>query len=153
MPYSFYGSLTSFSDDKDLMDFLKKSFYNEKECEEWIESQKKQKPVEHLNDEKKIIKEISDFIYEASNGIYRTIEKETFEKWLDYLQSFPLQYIDIDALTTDIEKKIKSIESCPFIEAEFGAMEKREGKIQAYKEILFIIDSLQQEYQKKFTNK
>ena len=51
----------------------------------------------------------------------------------------------IDALTTDIEKKIKSIESCPFIEAEFGAMEKREGKIQAYKEILFIIDSLQQE--------
>ena len=42
IPYSFYGSLTSFSEDKDLIDFLRTCFYTEEECEEWIERQKKQ---------------------------------------------------------------------------------------------------------------
>ena len=55
------------------------------------------------------------------------------------------KYIDAEKLKAKIEKTIKSIESCPFIEAEFGAAEKREGKIQAYKEILSSIDSLQKE--------
>ena len=56
-----------------------------------------------------------------------------------------MKHIDAEKLKAEIEKKIKSIESCPFIEAEFGATEKREGKIQAYKEILSFIDSLHQE--------
>jgi hypothetical protein len=43
IPYSFYGSLTSFSEDKDLIDFLRTCFYTEEECNEWIEQQKEQK--------------------------------------------------------------------------------------------------------------
>lgn len=39
IPYSFYGSLTSFSDTKDLLDFLHTCFSTEQECEEWIENQ------------------------------------------------------------------------------------------------------------------
>ncbi len=42
IPYSFYGSLTSFSEDKDLIDFLRTCFYTEEECNEWIEQQKDQ---------------------------------------------------------------------------------------------------------------
>ena len=38
IPYSFYGSLTAFSDTKDLMDFLHTCFSTEQECEEWIEN-------------------------------------------------------------------------------------------------------------------
>ena len=41
IPYSFYGSLTSFSDTKDLLDFLHNCFSTEQECEEWIENQNK----------------------------------------------------------------------------------------------------------------
>ena len=44
IPYSFYGSLTSFSEDKDLIDFLRTCFYTEEDCNEWIEQQKEQKP-------------------------------------------------------------------------------------------------------------
>ena len=54
-------------------------------------------------------------------------------------------YIDAESLRATIEKKINSIESCPYIEAEFGAGVKRAGKILAYNEILALIDSLQQE--------
>ena len=46
IPYSFYGLLTSFSEDKDLIDFLRTCFYTEEECEAWIEKQKEQKPAE-----------------------------------------------------------------------------------------------------------
>ena len=46
IPYSFYGSLTSFSEDKDLIDFLRTCFYTKEECEEWIKKQKEQEPVE-----------------------------------------------------------------------------------------------------------
>jgi hypothetical protein len=42
IPYSFYGSLTSFSEDKDLIDFLRTCFYTIEECNEWIERQKEQ---------------------------------------------------------------------------------------------------------------
>ena len=45
IPYSFYGSLTSFSEDKDLIDFLHTCFYTKEECEEWIKQQEEQKSV------------------------------------------------------------------------------------------------------------
>ena len=56
-----------------------------------------------------------------------------------------MNYIDADKLKKEIEKRIKSVESCPFIEAEFGAEMRREGKTQTYNEILSLITSLQQE--------
>lgn len=55
------------------------------------------------------------------------------------------KYIDAEGLRATIEKIINSIESCPFIEAEFGAEMRREGKIQAYNKTLALIDSLQHE--------
>ena len=39
-PYSFQGTLTSFSNNKDLLDFLKSSFYTEEDCLIWIKNQK-----------------------------------------------------------------------------------------------------------------
>lgn len=36
IPYSFYGVLSSFSEDKDMIDFLRLCFYTEEECNEWI---------------------------------------------------------------------------------------------------------------------
>ena len=56
-----------------------------------------------------------------------------------------MKYIDADRLRAEIKKRIKSIESCPFIEAEVGAEERREGKVWAYDEVLILITSLQQE--------
>lgn len=58
------------------------------------------------------------------------------------------KYVDAECLRAIIEKRINNSESCPFIEADFGAWKKREGKIQAYKDILALIDSLQQEQPK-----
>ena len=55
-----------------------------------------------------------------------------------------MKYIDAEDLQVIIEKRINNIESCPFIEAEFGAEMRREGKILAYNDILTLIDSLQQ---------
>lgn len=55
IPYSFYGSLTSFSEDKDLIDFLRTCFYTEEECNEWIEQQKEQKPAEWSEEDEKIM--------------------------------------------------------------------------------------------------
>lgn len=45
IPYSFYGSLTSFSENRDLIDFLHTCFYTKEECEEWIKKQKEQKEI------------------------------------------------------------------------------------------------------------
>lgn len=56
-----------------------------------------------------------------------------------------MKYIDAEKLKKEIEKRIKSAESCPFIEAEFGAEMRREGKTQTYNELLSLIASLQQE--------
>ena len=64
---------------------------------------------------------------------------------MDILKQHMGHYIDADLLLKEIEKRIKSSESCPFIEAEVGAEERREGKIQGYKEILVLLYSLQQE--------
>ena len=55
------------------------------------------------------------------------------------------KYIDAECLRAMIEKRINNIESCHFIEADFGVGKKREGKIQAYDDILTLITSLQQE--------
>jgi len=59
------------------------------------------------------------------------------------------QLIDAEELKTEIERRKKSIDGCPFIEAEFRAEIRRESKIQAYNEILSLITSLQQEQNKK----
>lgn len=59
------------------------------------------------------------------------------------------QLIDTEELKTEIGRRKKSIEECPFIEAEFGAEMRREGKIQAYNEILSLVTSLQQEQNKE----
>ena len=50
IPYSFYGSLTSFSEHKDLIDFLRACFYTKEECNKWIDKQKEQKPVARESD-------------------------------------------------------------------------------------------------------
>lgn len=49
----------------------------------------------------------------------------------------------IENIKDNIERRIHSIENCPFIEAEFGASEKREGKLIAYKELLSFISALE----------
>ena len=51
IPYSFYGSLTSFSENKDLINFLRTCFYTEEECNEWIKQQKEQKSVGNKKEE------------------------------------------------------------------------------------------------------
>lgn len=53
-PYSFYGSLTSFSENKDLIDFLRTCFYTEEECNEWIKNQKEQKQKCSINFDHKL---------------------------------------------------------------------------------------------------
>lgn len=55
----------------------------------------------------------------------------------------PIEYVRKSAVVEVIERRIKSIESCPFIEAEFGAEYKRDGQIRAYKDVLSIIESMQ----------
>lgn len=52
IPYSFYGTLTSFSENIDLINFLRNCFYSEEECEEWIKKQDEQKPTWNEEDEK-----------------------------------------------------------------------------------------------------
>lgn len=51
IPYSFYGSLTSFSDNEDLIDFLHNCFYTKQKCEDWIKKQDEQKPTWSEEDE------------------------------------------------------------------------------------------------------
>lgn len=48
IPYSFYDSLTFFSEDKDLIDFHRACFYTEEECNEWIEQQKEEEGYEAI---------------------------------------------------------------------------------------------------------
>ena len=56
-----------------------------------------------------------------------------------------MKYIDADKLIAEIEKRKKSIDECPFIEAEFGASIKRDVKIKTFDELISLITSLQQE--------
>lgn len=62
IPYSFYGSLTSFSEDKDLIDFLRTCFYTEEECNEWIEKQKEQKPAEWSEEDENALEYLHELI-------------------------------------------------------------------------------------------
>lgn len=68
IPYSFYGSLTSFSEDKDLIDFLRTCFYTEEECNEWIEKQKEQKFVECIEFDNEFEKQVSHLLASVLNG-------------------------------------------------------------------------------------
>ena len=49
----------------------------------------------------------------------------------------------IAKIKVEIERRIHNIENCPFIEAEFGASEKRDGKLTAYKELLSFISTIE----------
>ena len=49
----------------------------------------------------------------------------------------------IEKIRKEIERRIHSIENCPFIIAEFGAQERENGEVMAYKDILAFLDSLQ----------
>ena len=51
----------------------------------------------------------------------------------------------IQAIKAEIERRIHSIETCPFIEAEFGASVKRDGELIAYKDLLSFLDTLESE--------
>ena len=51
----------------------------------------------------------------------------------------------IEQIKAEIEKRIRSIENCPFIEAEFGTSEKRDGKLIAYKDLLSFLSTLESE--------
>ena len=56
-----------------------------------------------------------------------------------------MQYINAEKLIAEIEKRIHSMENCPFRRAEFGAEKVEEGELIGYKSILSFITSLQQE--------
>lgn len=53
------------------------------------------------------------------------------------------QYIDKSALVAEIERRIKSINSCPFIYAELGSEKLDEGELNAYNEMLSFINTLE----------
>lgn len=53
------------------------------------------------------------------------------------------QYIDKDNVVAEIEKKIKSINSCPFRTAELGSEKLDEGQLNAYNEIISYLDTLE----------
>ena len=55
------------------------------------------------------------------------------------------KYIDAERLVAEIERRKKSIDDCPFIEAEFGASIKRDVEIKTINELISIITSIQQE--------
>ena len=51
----------------------------------------------------------------------------------------------VQLIKEEIEKRIESINSCPFRSAELGSEKFNEGELYAYKQILQFIDSLQNE--------
>lgn len=51
----------------------------------------------------------------------------------------------IKTIRAEIERRIKSIETFPFIEAEVGAYDKRDGKLMAYRDLLSFLDTLQEQ--------
>ena len=56
-----------------------------------------------------------------------------------------MKYIDSEKLIAEIGRRKKSIDECPFIEAEFGASIKRDVEIKTLNELISIITSLQQD--------
>ena len=53
------------------------------------------------------------------------------------------QYISKDALVEEIERRIKSIKSCPFRYAELGSEKLDEGELNAYNEMLSFINTIE----------
>ena len=53
------------------------------------------------------------------------------------------QYIDKGTLVAEIERTIKSINSCPFRYAELGSEKLDEGQLNAYNEMLSFINALE----------
>ena len=89
IPYSFYGSLVSFSEDKDLIDFLHTCFYTQEECEEWIRNHNKQEWSE-----------------EDENTIDEAVEK--LENYAEYVQGGnSKQYI------LDLASRVESLKPKP----------------------------------------
>lgn len=72
IPYSFCGSLTSFSENKDLVDFLRTCFYTEEECKEWIKKQKEPKDLSE-----------SDAYALLSKKGYVIIERDAYDELCD----------------------------------------------------------------------
>lgn len=88
IPYSFYGSLTSFSEDKDLIDFLRTCFYTEEECNEWIEQQKEQKPAEWSEEDEQYLLVCKNALnkYQRSDHWDANIISKWLENWLKSLR-------------------------------------------------------------------
>lgn len=78
IPYSFYGSLTSFSDNEDLIDFLRNCFYTKQKCEDWIKKQDEQRPSWNEDDEKNL----NTIINVIHGGTHLAYENE-----IDWLKS------------------------------------------------------------------
>lgn len=93
IPYSFYGSLTSFSEDKDLIDFLRTCFYTKEECNKWIEKQEEQEPAEWSEeDERKrngLIKGLEDRM--GFGWASDPFSREEYISWLKSLRPQPKQ--------------------------------------------------------------
>ena len=53
------------------------------------------------------------------------------------------QYISKDALVEEIERRIKSVNSCPFRTAELGSEKSDEGQLNAYNVMLSFINTLE----------
>ena len=93
IPYSFYGSLTSFSEDKDLIDFLRTCFYTKEECNEWIEQQKEQKPAEWSEEDEamrdNILRVLSCFIgnVECESNPSLSTSYPLYKREMDWLKS------------------------------------------------------------------
>lgn len=78
IPFSFYGSLTSFSNDKDLVDFLNESFYDKEECKRWCEVENKPELPECKH---KIRKDsIFDYLCESSSDEKQKEQKPELPK-------------------------------------------------------------------------
>ena len=50
-----------------------------------------------------------------------------------------------ERIRAEIERRIKNIESCPFIQAEVGAYYRQEGKLMVYRDILSFLDTIEEE--------
>ena len=127
IPYSFYGSLTSFSEDKDLIDFLRTCFYTKEECEEWIEKQKEQKPIDNGTRGKIISRATSEkqvvLVSESSGNAeigWDTRSLEDAKKLLEYGIAFinkqlgtkPAEWSEEDKKHINLILRVLDIQQC-----------------------------------------
>ena len=130
IPYSFYDSLTFFSEDKDLIDFHRACFYTEEECNEWIEQQKEQKSVDYDHE-----------MWKNCEANFEGGKKEVIEHPEKYGLQKPAEWSEED------EEKIVTIseiiEHCTTIPYSGGTLTlNKEYK----KELLCFIKSLRPQY-------